>query len=52
MDLNVLERRIARVRLIAVPFAIFQVAVTTNAPPGYQLAAWVTTAAFILGSIG
>jgi signal transduction histidine kinase len=52
VDLNILERRIARVRLIAVPFALFQVAVTTSYPPGYAAWAWFTTGAFILGSIG
>jgi K+-sensing histidine kinase KdpD len=52
VELNMLERRIARVRLIAVPFALFQVAVTTASPPGYAAWAWITTAAFVVGSFG
>src|SRR5262249_31414734 len=52
VELNLLERRIARVRLVAVPFAIFQVAVTAHYPPGYAAWAWVTTAAFVVGPVG
>ena len=46
-----LEWWIAVVRLIAIPLAILQVALTTGYPPGYETAAWVLTVAFILGSI-
>jgi signal transduction histidine kinase len=51
VDLNRLERQIARIRLIAVPFAIFQVAVTTDYPAGYETWAWATTAVFAVGSV-
>src|SRR4051794_14392057 len=45
------ERWIAIVRLVAVPFAVFQVAVTVGVPDGYQTAGWVTTAVFAAGAI-
>ena len=46
MQLRRVERRIALVRLIAVPFAIFQVAVSSGYPPHYEGAAWATTGVF------
>jgi signal transduction histidine kinase len=46
-----LEWWIAVVRLIAIPLAILQVALTSNYPAGYEGAAWALTAAFIVGSI-
>ena len=45
------ERWIAIVRVLAVPFAIFQVALGSGYPPGYESAAWITTAFFGLGTI-
>src|SRR3954452_6798724 len=45
-----LERSIAVVRLIAVPFAIFQVAATTGVPQGWQAAGWIITAALGIGA--
>jgi len=48
MSLRRVERWIAIVRLIAVPFAIFQVAVSSGIPHGYQTAGWVTT--IVLGA--
>ena len=49
--LQSLERSIAVVRLIAVPFAIFQVAVTVGVPHGWQTAGWITTAVLAVGAI-
>jgi signal transduction histidine kinase len=44
------ERLIAVVRLIAVPFAVVQVAVTTGVPSAYQTAAWITTGLLAVGA--
>src|SRR5579884_3562413 len=44
------ERWIAAVRVAAVPFAIFQVAVSTGEPASYQRAAWVTTGVFAVAA--
>jgi signal transduction histidine kinase len=41
----------AVVRLIAVPFAVAQVALTKNYPPGYAAAAWTTLAIFVAGAV-
>jgi signal transduction histidine kinase len=43
LQLRRIERWIAVVRLAAVPFAIFQVAVSSGYPSGYATAAWATT---------
>ncbi|MBV8598076.1 MAG: GAF domain-containing protein [Actinobacteria bacterium] len=45
MPLRVIERRIEFVRIVALPFAAFQVAAWRHYPAGghYALAAWVTT---------
>ena len=45
-----LERSIAAVRLLAVPFALFQLVLTGGIPHGYQVAGWVTTVVFTAGS--
>jgi signal transduction histidine kinase len=45
-----IERWVARVRVVAIPFAIFQVAVANTYPPGYERAAWIVTALFALGT--
>jgi signal transduction histidine kinase len=45
------ERWISWVRLGAVPFAIFQVAIGSNYPDGYHLWAWFTTAVFAAGTL-
>ena len=37
-------------RLGAIPFAIFQVAISGGYPPGYKTWAWVTTAFFVAGA--
>src|SRR5438034_880695 len=44
------ERWIGWVRLGAVPFAIFQVAIAGGYPDGYEGAAWLTTACFCVGT--
>jgi signal transduction histidine kinase len=49
--LHNLERSIAIVRLIAVPFAIFQVAATVGVPQGWQTAGWLTTAVLAVGAL-
>ncbi|HEX7626647.1 MAG TPA: HAMP domain-containing sensor histidine kinase [Gaiellaceae bacterium] len=46
-----LEWWIAVVRLLAVPFAILQVALTKQYPPGYERAAWILTAVLAVGAI-
>jgi signal transduction histidine kinase len=46
-----LEWWIAIVRLIAIPLAVIQVALTSGYPPGYESAAWALTAGFVLGSL-
>ena len=45
------DRWIAWVRLGAIPFAIFQVAISGGYPPGFEAWAWVTTAVFIAGAV-
>jgi GAF domain-containing protein len=52
LQLRRIERWIAVVRLIAVPFAIFQVAVSTGYPEGYATAAWVVTGILAIGAAG
>jgi signal transduction histidine kinase len=49
--LQSVERSIAAVRLLAVPFAIFQVAVTVGVPHGWQTAGWITTAVLAAGAV-
>jgi signal transduction histidine kinase len=46
-----IERWIGWIRLGAVPFAVFQVALSTGYPGGYRLAAWITTAVFGVGAL-
>jgi signal transduction histidine kinase len=45
------ERWLAWLRLGAVPFAAFQVALSSGYPPGYLRDAWVTTATFGVGAL-
>jgi len=45
------ERWIAWVRLGAVPFAIFQVAIATHSPGNRQVWAWIATAVLTVGAI-
>ena len=47
-----LERWISLVRLIALPWAILEVALLSDYPSrGYEVAAWATTAVFALGAV-
>ena len=46
-----IERWIALVRLIAVPFALGQVAATPGYPPGYAAYGWLTGGVFTAGAI-
>jgi len=47
-----LERWISLVRLIALPWAILEVALLSDYPSrGYEVAAWVTTAVFAIGAV-
>ena len=46
-----LERSIAAVRLLAVPFAIFQVAVTVGVPEGWETTGWIITGVFAAGAV-
>jgi signal transduction histidine kinase len=45
------ERWIAWIRLGAVPFAIFQVALDRHYPRHYELGAWLTTGVFAVGAL-
>jgi signal transduction histidine kinase len=44
------ERWLAWVRLGAVPFAVFQAAITTGYPPGHEAWVWATTAVLAVGA--
>jgi signal transduction histidine kinase len=48
--LREIERGLAWIRAVAVPFAIFQVAISTGYPDGYEEWAWVTTGLFSIGA--
>ena len=48
--LREIERWIAWVRTVGVPFAVLQVSLTTGYPSGYRTAAWSVTAAFAAGT--
>jgi signal transduction histidine kinase len=43
-------RTTAVVRLAAIPFAIFQVAVTVGVPAGWERAGWITTGVLVVGA--
>ena len=45
------QRWVAIVRLLAVPFAVFQVALSKGAPPHHTLYAWITTAVLAVGAL-
>ena len=49
--LRAVERWIGGIRLVAVPFAVFQVAITSGYPSGYEVWAWVTTGLFAVGAL-
>jgi signal transduction histidine kinase len=49
--LREVERWIAWVRLAGVPFAIFQVALASGYPHGYERWAWLTTAIYAAGAV-
>lgn len=44
-------RWVAIVRLLAVPFAVFQVALSKGAPPHHDLYAWITTGILAAGAL-
>ena len=47
------ERWMARIRLGALAFALFQIGVLRDEyPPGYEVAAWITTAVLAAGALG
>ena len=46
-----MECWIAWVRLAAVPFAVLQVAISPNYPPGYEARAWLITAVLGAGAV-
>jgi signal transduction histidine kinase len=45
------ERWLAWIRLGAVPFAVFQVAISSDYPPGYLRDAWIATGALAVGAV-
>jgi signal transduction histidine kinase len=45
------ESWLAWIRLGAVPFAVFQVALGSSYPPHYELLAWLTTAVLAVGAV-
>jgi signal transduction histidine kinase len=49
-QLRATERWLAWVRAIGVPFAIFQVAIGSNYPSGYERWAWLVTGIFAIGT--
>ena len=49
--LREIERWIAWIRLGAIPFAVFQVWLTNGYPHGYELRAWLSTAALSVGAV-
>jgi hypothetical protein len=52
-DSTGLQRWIPRARLVAVPFALIEVAVESgNYPAGYERWAWTTAAVFAIGAVG
>jgi signal transduction histidine kinase len=51
MRLRDVSRWIAIVRLIAVPFAVFQVASSSSFPDGYERRAWIATAVLAAGAV-
>jgi signal transduction histidine kinase/membrane protein implicated in regulation of membrane protease activity len=51
MKTRSLEWWIAVVRLVAIPFALFQVIAVDGYPQGYEAAAWALTASFAAGSV-
>ncbi len=46
-----IERWVGVVRLLAVPFAIGQVAASPDYPPGYAAYAWTTATVFSVGAV-
>jgi signal transduction histidine kinase len=46
-----IEHWISIVRLLAVPFAVLQVSLSENYPPGYELIAWLLTAALAVAAV-
>jgi hypothetical protein len=51
MQLRFLERWISIVRLIALPFIVGAIAVADYPPGRWETWAWITTAAFAIGSV-
>ena len=49
--LRQVERWIAWVRLLAVPFAIVEVVFSSGFPPGYERLAWITTGILAAGAV-
>jgi len=49
--LRAVERWVGWIRLVAVPFAVFQVAISTYPGGSYELWAWVTTGIFTAGAL-
>ena len=46
-----LERWISLLRLVAIPFVVVAVAVASYPPGRWETWAWITTAAFVIGSV-
>jgi len=51
MNRRPIEWWISVVRLLAVPFAVLQVSLTRNYPSGYELIAWLLTAALAVAAV-
>jgi len=52
VQLRFLERWISLVRLVAIPFVLVAVTVASYPPGRWERWAWITTAAFVTGSLG
>jgi signal transduction histidine kinase len=50
VQLRFLERWISLLRLVAIPFVVAAVAIATYPPGSWETWAWITTAAFVVGS--
>jgi hypothetical protein len=51
MSLKDIERWIAIVRLLGVPFAVYQISIGTGYPEGYRAYAWSATAILAAGAV-
>ena len=51
MQLRFLERWISLLRMVAIPFVVAAIAIADYPPGSWETWAWITTAAFVVGSV-